>query len=459
MNHKQRNLIIGIVVLIVIVGIAYWVLIGSRICCAFPPEAATQTAIVSKNDTLQMLLTDTATAAFFEGQTLTTVFRTAIAGIITATPSSFPYDPTLYAQRRHEEQILQTAAGPDDYATFYAEETALVATYQKTIIPTPLPYDPTLYAQRRRDEELIRTNTGPIYTAEYFYMTETALVATYQKTIIPTTPLPYEPTLYAQRRHEEQILQTGAGPTQYAIFFATETALVATYQGTVLPTFTPIPYTADMSPTIMPRFNTRTATPTLCPPSDVVCPGGNATMSAADKVMVLMASASAPEFGQLAQTATALAITPTPTPTSGIHDSNCAFSWAHQDLPEIATAAREAFSTISMAKIDVLRADAYGENCNRADGSLSYFAAMTTDFYLSVEVTDLSDFNQLAQIVRTAYTVLSELKVKLPAQAGYLDIVFSAGEQQTHFRAMFGQIKASIDAGSSAPALLAVGKM
>lgn len=182
-------------------------------------------------------------------------------------------------------------------------------------------------------------------------------------------------------------------------------------------------------------------------------------MSAADKVMVLMASASAPEFGQLAQTATALAITPTPSPTSSVHDSNCAFSWAHQDLPEIATAAREALSTISIAKIQVLRADAYGENCNRADGSLSYFAAMTTDFYLSVEVSDLSDANQLAQIVRTAYTVLTELKVKLPAQAGYLDIEFNAGEQQTHFRAMFGQIKASIEAGSSAPALLAVGKM
>ena len=242
---------------------------------------------------------------------------------------------------------------------------------------------------------------------------------------------------------------------------AVTVALTQTQQGTIkwiatiTPTFTPIPYTADMSPTaVPPPSRTPTAKPTLCPPSDVVCPGGNATMSPADRVMMLMASASAPEFGQLAQTATALAITPTPS----VHASNCAFSWAHQDLPDVAETAREAFSTISMASIQVIRADAYGENCNRADGSLSSFGAMTTDFYLSVNVSDLNDSTYLGQVVMTAYTVLSELKVKLPAQAGYLDIMFTAGSTSKDFRAMFPTIKHAIEAGKTGAELVALGE-
>ena len=360
MNRKRRLwIIIGIgIVFTVVVGLIAFRL--TLVCCALPPTPPTLTAIatlLTQNANLEVNQTTEAQLH----QTQTTVHETALALVITATPSSYPYDPTLYAQRRHEEQVLQT----------------------------------------------------------------------------------------------------GAGPTQYAIFFATETGIVATYQGTVPPTSTPIPYTADMSPTVTPTPRPiRTATPTLCPPSDVICPGGNATMSAADKVMVLMASAKAPEFGQLAQTATALAVTPTPTPTSAsVHDSNCAFSWAHQDLPEIAKAAREAFSTISSAKIEVLRADAYGENCNRADGSLSYFAAMTTDFYLSADVTNLTDTRQMAQVVMTAYGVLTELKVKLPARAGYLDIVFAAGGEEKRFRAMISQIKGLIETKADDQKLLAAGGM
>ena len=226
--------------------------------------------------------------------------------------------------------------------------------------------------------------------------------------------------------------------TQTAAYFVGLTLTQAS-----MPTFTPIPYTADMSPTALPPPS---YTPTLCPPSDVICPGGNATMSAADKVMVLMASASAPEFGQLAQTATALAVTPTPTPTSSVRDSNCAFSWAHQDLPEVAQAAQEAFSATN-TQIEVLRADAYGENCNRADGSVSYFGAMTTDFYLSANVTNLNDDDELAEIVKVAYETLTALKVKLPAAPGYLDMMFTAQGSSKNFRAMFYELKSAIETG------------
>ncbi len=334
-------------------------------------------------------------------------------------------------------------------------------------------------------------------TEAQIHQTETyAFAGGFVLTVTPTpNPFPYDPTLYAQRRHQDDLLKTGAGPTQYAIFFATETALVATFQGTVLPTFTPIPYTADMSPTAIPLpSRTPTASPTLCPPSDVVCPGGNATMSPGQEVMVLMASAKAPEFGQLAQTATALAGSPSPTmnvpqtqtaqvlkliptddfyanlmqtatalvqitstPEPSSHDSNCAFMWAHRDLPEAAVAAQTAFTNAGVDSIGVIRAEAYGENCMTSDGKLSYFAAMTSDFYLTATVTHLDDTNEIAQIVKTAYNTITTLKVKLPASPGYLDILMNADGSSKHFRAMFSQLRPLIEAGNAGAELLATG--
>lgn len=380
MNRKQRNRIIGVVVLIVIVGIVYWVLIGSRICCALPPTPPPSTSLMEadgKNATVAALL----------NQTTTSVFKTALASIITATTTSYPYDPTLYAQRRHEEQILQTAAGPDDYATFYAEETAIVATYQGTVLPTSTPIVV---------EMLSDTSSDPLNTAISVALTQ----------------------------------------TQRALS-------------------TPIPYTADMSPTAIPNLNTRTATPTLCPPSDVVCPGGNATMSPADKVMVLMASASAPEFGQLAQTATALAITPTPNPTS----FQCAWSWAHRDLPDTAQAVQVILVQKGLSNVHVVRADAFGEECGNSDRADRGFGAMTTDFYLSIEVANLNDADAAAKIITDTYTILSTLDIELPAQPGYLDMTFTSGSQSKRFRAMFDTIKPIIEGKKGAKELLAAGDM
>jgi hypothetical protein len=161
-----------------------------------------------------------------------------------------------------------------------------------------------------------------------------------------------------------------------------------------------------------------------------------------------MASASAPEFGQLSQTATALAITPTP--ATSVQNTPCAFTWAHQDLPEIAKAAQEALSAAD-TKIEVLRADAYGESCG------TNFGAMTTDFYLNANVSNLNNNDELAQIVVTAYNTLTALNVQLPARLGYLDIQFTADGATKHFRAMFPSIKPALDAGKGGESLLEIG--
>lgn len=397
MNHKRRNLLLAVVGIVVVILVAAFAYRSTLVCCALPPLPAeyTASAIVALNKTTEAQVHQTETSTLSE----------PLHERVTLTPSPLPYDSTLYAQRRQDEMKLQTGAGPTQYAIFFATETALVATYQGTVLPTltpanisptppplpptPPPYEATLYAQRRIEEERIKTNTGPIYTAEYFY--------------------------------------------------ATETALVATYRGTASPTFTP--------------SRTPTPTPTLCPYSDVICPGGNETLSPAGQVMLLMASASAPEFAQLARTATALFVTLTPSTTAApnMGDGSCAFTWAHQDLPQIAAAAQAVFSKAKLDNINVIRADAYGETCG------SNFLAMTTDFYLSAEVDSFADQAAIGQVITDAYNVLMNLDVKLPAKHGYLDIEFTADGETKRFRTLFSQIKSAVESEATGAALIKAG--
>ncbi len=453
MSRKNRLwLIIGTGIVITLVVVAFFMR-TTLVCCVLPPtgDYFTGTAVVAQNQTTVALRATASVIVALNQTTEAFLHQTETAYpnwgfVFTSTP--LPYDPTLYAQRRQEELMLRTGAGPTQYTVFFATEAALIANYQGTALPTltpaiasptpilqptPPPYDATLYAQRRIEEERIKTNTGPIYTAEYFYATETALVETYQGTALPTTPPPYDANLYARRQREIEIFKTAGGPTEWAIFVATETALVATYQGTVLPTFTP--------------------TPTLCPHSDIICPGGNETLSPAGQVMLLMASASAPEFGQLAQTATALyvSLTPSPTVPSNATNTPCAFMWAHQDLPEITNAAQAAFNKAKLDNINVIRADAYGETCG------SRFMAMTTDFYLSAEVDNFRDTEAIGDIIRDAYNMLLALDVELPARHGYLDIEFTANGEPKRFRAMFSQIKSAVESEATGAALIKAG--
>jgi len=189
-------------------------------------------------------------------------------------------------------------------------------------------------------------------------------------------------------------------------------------------------------------------------------------MSAADKVMVLMASAKAPEFGQLAQTATALANGFRSWPTlnateisATLASEPCAWSWATRNLPDTTQAVREILVNAGMDNIYLIRAEAYGEECGNSSSANKGFGAMTTDFYLSATVPDLSDKAALAQVVRTVYATLSAMNIKLPAKAGYLDIVFTSGGQEKRFRAMFSGIEALIEIKADDQKLLEAGGM
>jgi hypothetical protein len=265
---------------------------------------------------------------------------------------------------------------------------------------------------------------------------------------------PYDAELYEKRRMEELGLITGGGPTQYAIFYATETALVAAYQTAQHFTATP------------------TATVTLTPSPNFY--GFNAALSESGQTAVwLLMTAGGPDdyatfyaeetlFASASQTAQSLTATLTPSPTalptntvSGSEVVQCAFSWAHRDLPDVATLAQDALTSAEITYTSI-RADAYGEECiNFSTNTVVSFGAMTTDFYVTAQLSNLNAPNTLADYVKAVYAVLSDLdRDSLPARLGYLDFTFTSGTTTKYLRTTFDEIKAALDKKLSGQKLL-----
>ncbi len=158
--------------------------------------------------------------------------------------------------------------------------------------------------------------------------------------------------------------------------------------------------------------------------------------------------------------------TRTASPTLGVDTTKrltpiyepCAWSWAHRDLPDTARAVQEALVSAGMTNVQIIRADAYGEECGNLPHSAHNFGAMSTDFYLSATVSNPDDVDEKAKIILDVYKVLSSLKIELPAHPGYLEITFTSGGETKHFRAGFEAVKQAIEAGKSAKELVALGE-
>ncbi|MDP2976344.1 MAG: hypothetical protein Q8N45_09065 [Anaerolineales bacterium] len=128
-------------------------------------------------------------------------------------------------------------------------------------------------------------------------------------------------------------------------------------------------------------------------------------------------------------------ISPTPTETLAdpAYPPQCAYVWARQELPELSAQVQQAFDEAGMTGVTA-RAGAYGENCVDAQGKVVSFSTMETDFYVTAEVTDLTDNENLGNILEDVLIVLDKFPAeKTPGpQPGYIGITFQAGDQAMH---------------------------
>lgn len=116
---------------------------------------------------------------------------------------------------------------------------------------------------------------------------------------------------------------------------------------------------------------------------------------------------------------------PSETPTVG----PCGFVWASQGLPELSAQLLKRLNEAGLP-VTAARAEAYGENCIYSDGALAYFAAMQTDYHITLAVETLADAESLGSLLEQTLEIIDGFPVgETPGpNPGYIGITFQAGE-------------------------------
>lgn len=114
---------------------------------------------------------------------------------------------------------------------------------------------------------------------------------------------------------------------------------------------------------------------------------------------------------------------------SPISDQPCGYQWATEDMPELTAEIDVAVKRLNPEAS--ARAQAFGENCVRADGS-STFGAMETDFYVTLPTDDLTkeeDFgNWISQVMGVAIEIPRE-RLQGP-NYGFVEFTFEQSEAE-----------------------------
>jgi len=124
--------------------------------------------------------------------------------------------------------------------------------------------------------------------------------------------------------------------------------------------------------------------------------------------------------------------TPTPEPvTTDLPFTQCAWSWSTQSLPELSAKVEAAMQTAGLKGVTV-RAEAYGENCISPAGKVDHFAAMETDFHITLQIDSLTDTEKLGSPLEEILVVLDAFPTgSIPGpQPGYIGISFRNGNDE-----------------------------
>jgi predicted small secreted protein len=107
----------------------------------------------------------------------------------------------------------------------------------------------------------------------------------------------------------------------------------------------------------------------------------------------------------------------------------CAFTWATDPLPDLSRQVQQTMLDHHLRGIEVI-AEAYGENCLDGDtGDVLYFAALETDFRITVQVESLNDRQDLGNVLEEILIVLDAFPPGATPgpNPGYIGVSFTNG--------------------------------
>ena len=167
--------------------------------------------------------------------------------------------------------------------------------------------------------------------------------------------------------------------------------------------------------------STSVASPQPVPPIATDAPSAFPTTAVPDPKLIV--TLSTPHIDQPADPNGSMA-TNSPSP------QDCGYQWANQDLPELSSSFQESIQELQPeAQANVY---AFGENCMLADGSVSSFGAMETDFNVTLQVNDLANESDLGEWIVRVMQVIENIPPEQIAgpQPGRVSIIFQSNSDQ-----------------------------
>ncbi len=121
---------------------------------------------------------------------------------------------------------------------------------------------------------------------------------------------------------------------------------------------------------------------------------------------------------------------PATTITPTIPYETCGWQWATQPLPDLSAQVQAALESAGLEGVTA-RAEAFGENCLSPDNEVLRFAAMQTDFRITVEVESLADAERLGMFLEKILIVLDGFPTESTPgpNPGYVGVTFTAGTE------------------------------
>lgn len=124
--------------------------------------------------------------------------------------------------------------------------------------------------------------------------------------------------------------------------------------------------------------------------------------------------------------------TPTITPTATEYPyEQCGWNWATKPLPDLSAQVQSAMEAAGLKDVTAT-AEAYGEDCLDANGNPVRFAAMETDFRITIQVASPTDREALGNLLEKILIVLDQFPPGATPgpQAGYVGVTFQTKEDE-----------------------------
>ncbi|MBI3167346.1 MAG: hypothetical protein HYZ22_02625 [Chloroflexi bacterium] len=107
---------------------------------------------------------------------------------------------------------------------------------------------------------------------------------------------------------------------------------------------------------------------------------------------------------------------------------SCGYQWAYHDAPELTEALDAQVKALNPGTS--ARVEYFGEDCVYADGT-STFGAMETDFYVRLQVDDLSKEEEFGNWVAEVMEIVTQIpRAELLGNYGFVEFTFEKSENE-----------------------------